>query len=141
MTQYLISGKLRRQKKKELAELKFYVKSFWHFEDIDRVYGGGLSDSDCQKSILKAQVEIKELAPNSKTNDIKCKYVNDTKSIIKHLDCTWYTTLVKSDGFNVSGHLRWQPKKVNGEWKKELIWIEDFKKNGYTRKASKLLSE
>ena len=88
-----------------------------------------------------SQVEIKELAPNSKTNDIKCKYVNDTKSIIKHLDCTWYTTLVKSDCFNVSGHLRWQPKKVNGEWKKELIWIEDFKKNGYTRKASKLLSE
>jgi len=40
MTQYLISGKLRRQKKKELA---------------------GLSDSDCQKSILKAQAEIKEL--------------------------------------------------------------------------------
>ena len=61
MTQYLISGKLRRQKKKELAELKFYVKSFWHFEDIDRAYGGGLSDSDCQKSILKAEVEIKEL--------------------------------------------------------------------------------
>ena len=61
MTQYLISGKLRRQKKKELAELKFYVKSFWHFEDIDRAYGGGLSDSDCQKSILKAEVKIKEL--------------------------------------------------------------------------------
>lgn len=61
MSPYLISGKLRKEKKKELAELKFYVKSFWHFEDIDRVYGGGLSDSDCQKLILKAETQIKEL--------------------------------------------------------------------------------
>jgi hypothetical protein len=42
MSPYLISGKLRKQKKKELAALKFYVKTFWYFEDIDRVYGGGL---------------------------------------------------------------------------------------------------
>lgn len=61
MSPYLISGKLRKEKKKELASLKFYVKSFWHFEDIDRAYGGGLSDTHCQKLILKAQAEIREL--------------------------------------------------------------------------------
>ena len=61
MSPYSISGKLRKEKKKELASLKFYVKSFWHFEDIDRAYGGGLSDAHCQKLILKAQAEIREL--------------------------------------------------------------------------------
>lgn len=61
MSQYLISGQLRRQKKKELAQLKSYVKTFWHFEDIDRVYGGGLDDTTCRGLISKAEVEIKRL--------------------------------------------------------------------------------
>lgn len=58
---FKISGQERREKKKELSFLKSYVKNFWHYEDIDRVYGGGLDDSLCQLRIDEAQREIKEL--------------------------------------------------------------------------------
>jgi hypothetical protein len=82
-----------------------------------------------------AQVETKIIAPNSKIKDIDCKYVNDTKLKLTYLDSKWFTNLVKSDGFNVRGHFRLQPKKHNGKWTKELIWISEFQKSGYTAKA------
>jgi len=46
---FVISGKERRTVKKELSDLKQFVKMFWYFEDIDRVYGGGMEDEDCKK--------------------------------------------------------------------------------------------
>ena len=61
---FLISGKERRAKKKEVAELKRYVKMFWFYEDVDRVYGCGLKDETCHKLINIANnkiIEIKEL--------------------------------------------------------------------------------
>ena len=58
---FRISGQERREKKKELSFLKSYVKNFWHYEDIDRAYGGGLEDSLCQLRIDEAQREIEEL--------------------------------------------------------------------------------
>jgi len=61
MSPYLISGELRRQKKKEVNQLKSYVRDFWRYEDIDRVYGGGLDDATCQKLISEAEEQIKEL--------------------------------------------------------------------------------
>lgn len=82
-----------------------------------------------------ADVETKIIPPNSKIKDIDCKYVNDTKLKLTYLDSKWFTNLVKSDGFNVRGHFRLQPKKENGRWTKELIWISEFQKSGYTAKA------
>ena len=58
---FKISGEKRREKKKELSFLKSYVKNFWHYEDIDRVYGGGLEDSLCQLRIAEAKKEIEQL--------------------------------------------------------------------------------
>ena len=58
---FKISGQERREKKKELSFLKSYVKNFWHYEDIDRVYGGGLEDSLCQLRIEEAKKEIEQL--------------------------------------------------------------------------------
>ena len=58
---FRISGQERREKKKELSFLKSYVKNFWHYEDIDRAYGGGLEDSLCQARIDEAQREIEAL--------------------------------------------------------------------------------
>jgi hypothetical protein len=88
-----------------------------------------------------AKVETKYLPPKQKTKDFHCKYINDTDFGVTELDCRWFTTLVQSEGFKVRGHFRLQPKKVNGEWTKELIWINDFQKNGYTYQARKLLTE
>jgi len=58
---FRISGQERREKKKELSFLKSYVKNFWHYEDIDRAYGGGLEDSLCQLRIAEAKKEIEVL--------------------------------------------------------------------------------
>lgn len=85
-----------------------------------------------------AEIETKFLKPGQKDKFIDCKYVNETKSEITVLNCTWFTTLVKSDGFKVRGHLRLQPKKKDGQWTKELIWINEFEKSGYTAPARKL---
>lgn len=82
-----------------------------------------------------ASVETKFLPPSTKIKDSSGKYLNETKSDITFLDSKWFTTLVKSDGFLVSGHFRLQPKKVDGVWTRELIWIDEFQKSGYTSKA------
>lgn len=88
--------------------------------------------------IKYADLEIKHLKPKTTENGINCKYVNSTSSVVKILDSTWFTTLVKSDAFKVRGHFRLQPKKKDGVWTKELIWISDFMKEGYTAPAKKL---
>ena len=52
------------------------------------------------------------------------------------VDSTWNKNIEVNSPFPVSGHFRNQPKKdSNGEWYKELIYIEAFIKNGYHRKA------
>ncbi|MBV5347540.1 hypothetical protein JZU46_04915 [bacterium] len=57
--QFKIHGKDRRIKKHELAELKSYVKNFWHCEDVSRVMGSGMSDEECTESIEMAKTIIK----------------------------------------------------------------------------------
>jgi hypothetical protein len=90
--------------------------------------------------ILKkySQVETKILEPHSKVKAFNCKYYNDTDHQIEIMDSTWFTTLVKSDEFKVRGHFRFQACGQAFKDKK-LIWIKDFKKEGYTRKARKEL--
>lgn len=82
-----------------------------------------------------AQVETKILNPRQRPRDILCPYRNNTEFPVTFLDCKWFTTLVRSEGFNVRGHFRLQPKKKDGEWTRELIWINEFRKNGYTSHA------
>lgn len=89
--------------------------------------------------IKYAEIETKYLKANQKIRDVTCKYINDTSMNIKILDSTWFTNLVKSDAFKVRGHFRLQPKKKEGEWTKELIWINDFQKEGYTKRAGKII--
>jgi hypothetical protein len=55
---FLISGQDRRAKKKKLNELKRFVKMFRFYEDIDRVYGGGLDDETCNELINDAKNQI-----------------------------------------------------------------------------------
>lgn len=85
-----------------------------------------------------ASVEIIESKAKSKNTFIGCKYLNETDLDIEYLDSKWFTTLTNVNGFKVRGFFRLQPKKKDGEWTKELIWIDDFEKKGYNRKAKKL---
>jgi hypothetical protein len=56
--QFVIFGKKRRALKKELGKLKRSVKTFWYWEDIDRVYGGGMTDEDANIYLTKTKKEI-----------------------------------------------------------------------------------
>ncbi len=82
-----------------------------------------------------ASVETKIIARSTKQNIGLNKFVNTTDFNITHLDCRWFTNIIREHGFKVSGHFRLQPKKKDGEWTKELIWIDDFEKKGYNLKA------
>lgn len=61
MSEYLISGNQRRQIKAELSELKRFVNNFWHYEDIDRIHGGGMDDATCYKIIQNYKDRIDHL--------------------------------------------------------------------------------
>lgn len=85
------------------------------------------------------QVETKVIEGQSKAHHVGRKYVNETMQKIEILDSTWFTTIIKSEGFKVGGHFRMQPFGP-GFCDKKLIWIDPFEKTGYTRKA-KVLNE
>lgn len=59
--QFVISGKIRKQKKKELAELKRFVSNFWLYNDMDSVYGGGMSKEDADQLLAEKSKEAEQL--------------------------------------------------------------------------------
>jgi len=66
---YKIHGTERRQVKKELSELKRYLKNFWYYHQLDKdmtsFYGGGggypMSDKEAQNRVDDANNKIKAL--------------------------------------------------------------------------------
>ncbi len=66
------------------------------------------------------------------------KILLDSTLKVKCLDCSWFRTIVRTEGFLVRGHLRLQPyKNDKGEWDYKLIYIDTFQKHGYVRRAKK----
>lgn len=59
--QFVISGKIRKQKKKELAELKRFVSNFWLHNDMDAVYGGGMSKEEADQLLQQKSKEAEQL--------------------------------------------------------------------------------
>lgn len=51
----------RRALKKELSDLKRFVKDFWWHEGICRAYGYGSSEAKCEFAIKKATDRILEI--------------------------------------------------------------------------------
>jgi len=84
-----------------------------------------------------AEVEVKDIPPDGKVKVATFKCVNDTKLKIEYLDSKWFTTLIKSEGFNVRGHFRFQVCG-RGNMDRKLIWIDEHTKSGYTSIARKL---
>jgi len=58
---YIISGDERRKVKKEYSEMKRFLKMFWFYEDVDRVYGGGMSDEEANKMLTEIEAKAKVL--------------------------------------------------------------------------------
>lgn len=89
-----------------------------------------------------ARVETRYVPPmDSKRAECGEPVFNNTNIPCTYLDSKWFTNIVKSQGFSVKGHFRLQPKKINGEWSKELIWVNSFEKQGYNSKAKILKKE
>lgn len=85
-----------------------------------------------------APTETEVLNGHSKINKsvINEKAVNDTGISVKLLDSRWFREIIRTEGFTVSGHFRFQPcKDSNGEWTRKLIYINEFEKHGYHRRA------
>jgi hypothetical protein len=83
------------------------------------------------------EIETKVIPATKKEKNVGVKYLNATQRNITVIDSTWFTTLVKSDGFKVRGHFRFQPYGPGNSLRK-LIWIQDFEKDGYMRTAKAL---
>jgi hypothetical protein len=81
-------------------------------------------------------VETKVIEAGRKGYHADQKYVNETKHKIEVLDSSWFTNIVRSEGFSVGGHFRMQPYGP-GHSQRRLQWIDPFEKQGYTRKAKK----
>lgn len=65
-SEFIISGNARREIKKELSELKHFVRDFWQHHYLDKdmhsFYGGeGMSDEDAQKMYDEKILKISRL--------------------------------------------------------------------------------
>ncbi len=68
------------------------------------------------------------------------KFLNDTKNNIEIIDANYFTKIIRTGEFGVSGHFRLQSHGKDNELTK-LIYIEPYKKNGYTREAKQELKK
>lgn len=90
-----------------------------------------------------ADVEMVEAQKNKKVKmpDGE-KILNESDLKINYFDCSWFKTIVRKEGFLVSGHFRLQPyKDEKKEWDYKLIYIEPYQKHGYVRTAKKVVEE
>ena len=87
--------------------------------------------------IFKKFADVETVVVESKVKKVidREKVLNETGIPVIFLDSRWFRNIIRNDGFGVRGHFRLQPKKINGEWTRELIWINDFEKHGYHSKA------
>lgn len=124
------------------VEHKYWMSKSKGFEMTNKDYIGSVIGFIIATTnfIKYAPIETKIIESNSKIKTQNNKYVNDTKSNITLLTCTWFTNLVKSDGFKVKGHFRLQPCGV-GRLELKLVWVNDYEKTGYTAPARKIAYE
>ncbi len=86
-----------------------------------------------------APIEVKNIIANKSLQSLrkqtrKSKVKPDLK--VTYINSTWFTKIVRSEGFSVKGHFRLQ---ACGEGRRErkLIWINEFEKLGRISKARK----
>ena len=81
-------------------------------------------------------ITTKFLLPKAKIKINSFSYFsNNAKIPITYVDSLWKQR-ISVDGFQVRGHFRMQPYG-EGRTKRKLIWIEEFSKEGYNRRATK----
>lgn len=84
--------------------------------------------------LIFGDITEKHVPPKVKTQIGSTRFLNNSKLNITFCDSLWKQR-INVDGFKVRGHFRLQA--CGEEWKKrKLIWIEEFEKHGYNRKAT-----
>lgn len=62
------------------------------------------------------------------------KFINYSKNDIEIIDSTYFTKIIRTGEFGVSGHFRVQRHGI-GNSETKIVFIEEYKKSGYTRNA------
>lgn len=84
--------------------------------------------------LIYGEITEKHLPPKAQANVGFTRFLNNSKLNITFCDTLWKQR-INVDGFKVRGHFRLQPCGEKRE-KRKLIWIEEFEKQGYNRKAT-----
>lgn len=89
------------------------------------------------KKYASVDLEIIKPGEKKKVKDAEAgKVINEMGIEAIMLDSTWFREIIRNEGFKVRGHFRLQPcKNEKGEWTRKIIYIEEFEKHGYHRKA------
>ncbi len=84
--------------------------------------------------LIFGEITEKHIPQKTHVNIGFTRFLNNSNINISFCDTLWRQR-ISTDGFKVRGHFRLQPI---GECrlKRKLIWIEEFQKSGYNRKAT-----
>ncbi len=90
------------------------------------------------KKYAPVDIEVVEPLKKKVSSVSKEKTVNDTGIDVTLLDSRWFRSIIRTEGFSVRGHFRLQPyKDGDGLWTRKLIYINEYEKHGYHRRALK----
>lgn len=115
----------------------FIDKSFYLDNEMSDVIGH-IDQSEFVVKLLTYLIfgDITEVFLMAKTNKRNgfTRILNSSKLNVVFCDTLWRQR-INTDGFKVRGHFRLQPIGENRKGRK-LIWIEEYDKHGYNRKAT-----
>lgn len=127
--------------------------SQYHLISNDEIYGWDYSDQEGRAwygkihdyvmsfllfyNFTEAETHIIHGVDTGQSRRLKLnneKFLNETKNNIEIIDITYFTKLIRTGEFGVTGHFRVQ-HFGQGLSEAKIIFIDNYKKNGYTRGA------
>lgn len=125
----------------EFAQVEVYEDGLVNIQTGSRVMDKEIEEMVLMKLNLLVFMQHAELETkiihgkkNRKVIFNKQKYLSEIDLNIHLVDSTYYTTIIRKEGFKVKGHLRMQ-RYGPGRSLQRMIYIQPFEKHGYTRRA------
>lgn len=118
------------------------IKGELHEKRIEQCRNNMFYLLDVSLFLKYADVEVINIYGNQrKTLPDKSDVVENKSGVrVQYIDSRWVREIIRTEGFKVRGHFRLQPiKDEEGEWTRKLIYINEFEKHGYHRRALKML--
>lgn len=106
------------------------------FDRVKEAHKESLLENSANAILLCFFMDVAEIFqevvnPKEKIRLHNCKYQNKSKYPLTILNANYLKTSIRTEGFKVRGHFRWQPYGPN-RTKRKLIFIDSFEKSGYT---------